>query len=203
MEIAKLILEYCKVIFSLPVVVCVISIVFLFWFKEDIKALLLRIAKIKLPGGAEVSTSQSERQVEGNSAESKPLPVPEITLPGLPQDLTPQQRTVVENLLKSERAAAYLWEYRFLNYFLVYKTQIVLDWLVSLGKATSFSNFDAIWLPLIPSAKERSAIVGALETHHLIQINDNAIQITPKGMEYQQWRGRLPEPQVAAAASNR
>ena len=201
MEIATLVLEYLKVLLSPQIVVGGVGLVFLFLFREDIKALLLRVAKIRLPGGTEISTSQSERQINEENIEQKPLPAPAMPLSGLPSDLTPQQRIAVENILKAERATSYLWEYRYLNYFLVYGTQAVLNWLISLNQPTTYSHFDATWLPLIPSANERGAIINALQAHHLIQVNDGAIQVTPKGMEYQQWRGELSKPPLITGSS--
>ena len=187
MEIASLVLEYLKVLLSPQIIAGVVVLVFLYLFREDVKALFLRVAKIKFPGGAEVSTSQSERKIKEEGIEQEPLPALE-----LPPSLTPQQREVVESILKAERATSYLWEYRYLNYFLVYRTQVVLDWLISLKRPTTYSHFDAMWLPIIPSANERGAIINALQAHHLIQVVDSTIQVTPKGKEYQQWRGELP-----------
>jgi hypothetical protein len=192
MEIASLVLEYLKVLLSPQIVAGTVGLVFLYMFREDVKALFLRVAKIKFPGGAEVSTSQSERQIKEEGIEKKPLPAPEVPITGLPPGLTPQQSKSVESILKAERATSYLWEYRYLNYFLVYRTQVVLDWLISLKRPTTYSHFDAMWLPIIPSANERGAIINALQAHHLIQVVDSAIQVTPKGKEYQQWRGELP-----------
>ncbi len=63
-----------------------------------------------------------------------------------------------------------------------------------LEPANNMQLFCATWLPLIPSANELGAIINALQAHHLIQVNDGVIQVTPKGKEYQQWRGELPKP---------
>ena len=63
METAKLVLEYLRVLLSPQIIVGIIGLVFLLLFREDIKALILRIAKIRFPGGAELSTLQSERQI--------------------------------------------------------------------------------------------------------------------------------------------
>ena len=193
MEIALLVLEYLKVLLSPQMVVGVVGLTFFFLFREDIEALLRRIAKIQFPGGAEVSTLQSERQIKEENVEQKPPSVLTSHLPGLPNDLTQQQRVAVENILKAERATSYLWEYRYLNYFLVYGTQVVLDWLIGLSQPTTYSHFDATWLPTIPSANERGAIINALQAHHLVQVVDAVIKVTPKGEEYQQWRGELPK----------
>src|SRR5207249_2538621 len=156
---------------------------------DDLKAMLLRIAKIRFPGGTEISTSQSENQEKEAAEKQKPPPTPQTGLPALPVELMPQQRAAVEEIIRAERATTYLWEYRYLNYFLVYHTQQVLDWLASLQQPITLRYFDSFWLPLIPSANERNAVITALQAHHLIQVTNDLIQVTPKGREYQQWRG--------------
>ena len=194
MDIAKLILEYLKVLLSAPVLFAVVSIVFIVFFREDIKALILRIAKIRLPGGAEVSTPQSNQLA---AEENKPVPEPavnnQVPVTGLPADLTPQQRSTIEELIRSHIATAYVWEYRYLNYFLARGTQHVLDWLIGLQQSTTYALFESVWIPIIPSANERQAIITALQAHHLIQHEDSGlISVTPKGREYADWRGPLP-----------
>lgn len=191
---AQLILEYLKVFLSAPVMAALVAIVFFVIFREDLKALFLRIAKIRFPGGAEVSTSQSERQESEAAANKEPKSVATVTLPNLPNQLTPQARQEVENLLLAEQANSRTWEYRYLNYFLVQHTQRTLDWLSKLPQPVAFSFYDSQWLPIIPSANEREAVINALQAHHLIQIDLQSISVTQKGYEYIQWRGALPDP---------
>ena len=190
----QMVLEYLKVLLTAPVLFSVIALVVIVVFGEDIKALILRVAKIKLPGGAELSTPQSKQL---DAVEERPAPEPqeneEIQILGLPESLTEQQRVRVEQIVRSHIATAYLWEYRYLNYFLVRGTQVVLDWLINLPQATTYAHFDSTWLPLIPSAEERQAIITALRNHHLtLQDAAGMISVTPKGREYQQWRGPIP-----------
>ena len=122
-----------------------------------------------------------------------PLSVEDIKLPA---SLEKAELQAVRDLLDAERARAFLWEYRYLNYFLAQQTQRVLDWFASLQTRTSLQFFDTMWLPFIPSAEERRAIITALQAHHLIVINNELIEVTPKGREYIQWRGALPSAQA-------
>ncbi len=195
MDYARIVLQYLKVVLSPQVITGVVTIVFALLFKSDIRALIGRIAKIRFPGGGEVSVSQNERtSIEASGDESIPPTPPDekITLPqGL--NLSPAQVTLFEQAFQAERAKAYLWEYRYLNYYLVIQTQRVLDWLASLKTRTSVSFFDTLWMPIIPDAQERQAIIRALESHHLIQLSGEMIDVTPKGREYIQWRGPLPD----------
>jgi len=194
LEYAKLILEYIKVLLTAPVLFSIVALIFFNLFKEDIKALILRIAKIKLPGGAEVSTPQTD-QLAIEDERKEPIIKNDFAVVGLPNDLTPQQQHLVEQVIRSHIATAYVWEYRYLNYFLVRITQQVLDWLAGLPQATTYTYYDAIWLPIIPSTSERQVVIKALDAHHLIQTDTTGmISVTPKGREYLEWRGILPPP---------
>lgn len=195
MEIATLLLEYIKVLLSPQCLAGLVTLVFFSRFRDDIRALMKRVASIRLPGGAELAAPQLERAAEEKAPKEPPalpagaaLPVPE----GL--HLTPEQAKAVAEVFRAERSKAYLWEYRYLNLFLVANTQHVLDWLASLPQRTTLSMYDAWWLPRIPSAEERRAIINALRTHYLIQIGDGElIEVTEKGREYAQWRGQMPD----------
>lgn len=194
MEYAILVLEYLKVVLTAPVLFFLVAVLFMKLFKEDIKALILRIAKIKLPGGTEVSTPQSNQlAIEEKNPASIPRVDDLVPVVGLPTDLTPEQKNAVEQQIRAHIWTEYLWEYRYLNYFLVSGTQRVLDWLIDLPQDTIYSHFDSVWLPIIPSATERLSIINALQTHHLIQQDAHGmIVVTAKGREYQKWRGSLP-----------
>ena len=79
MEIARIVLEYLRVLLSAPVMSVAVIMTFLFLFREDLKALLLRVAKIRFPGGTELSTLQSERQHREAEEAEKPVPTPAET----------------------------------------------------------------------------------------------------------------------------
>ena len=145
MDTAQTILDYLKVLLSTQMVAGVAFLVFLLLFREDIKALLLRVAKIRFPGGAEVSTSQAAKQEE-QASESEKLPSPPKEDVKLPAGLQPDEIQKITELFQAERARAYLWEYRYLNYFLAFGTQKVLDWFASLPSRTSCDLFDTYCL---------------------------------------------------------
>jgi hypothetical protein len=182
MEIATIVLEYLGVLLSAPVVFLIVAIMFILVFREDLKSLILRIAIIRLPGGTEVRTPQSNQLA---AEEREPLPEPTVNdqVAGLPSDLTPQQRLSIEQLIRSHIATAYVWEYRYLNHFLARGIQHVLDWLIGLSQSTTYAHFESVWIPTIPSANERQAVMTALQAHHLTQQEESGlIEVTPKGL---------------------
>ena len=173
---ARLILDYLRVAASWPPVVCVLGVVAFVKFKKPITALIDRIGSIRLPGGSEVMAQQ---------------PPEAITKDG-PQATDPAPATSEGNEL------ARLWEYRYLNFFLVRRTQTVLDWLCDRPDLTlTLEAYDAWLLPFVPNPSERAAIIGALRAHHLVEVDNQTISVTEKGREYRKFRGPIP---LASAA---
>lgn len=112
----------------------------------------------------------------------------------LPQNiaLAPEQVKQLSDIFQAERARAYLWEYRYLNYFLVPLTQRVLDGLATLTDRLTYTLYDSLLTQTVSKAEEQKAIIDALAAHHLIQLKGDLIEVTPKGREYIQWPGPLP-----------
>ncbi|MDO9287338.1 MAG: hypothetical protein Q7T83_00950 [Thermodesulfovibrionales bacterium] len=188
MEYSKLALEYLKVLFSAPVVSAIIVIIFLKLYRGNIGALIDRINKIKLPGGSEISNPQLENLSTETSIIDKTSHEPQSSNI---QNLQEDKLETIKSLYTSERARAYFWEYNYLNYYLVPSTQNVLSWLASLPSSSSLSLIDNLLLPLIPDTKERQAILSALEKHYLISIENNLLSVTPKGIEYLEWKNQI------------
>ena len=189
----SVVLEYLKVLLTGPVLFSLTALVFIIIFKEDIKSLILRIAKIKFPGGELHSVPQSKKMAVEEKSAPEPAVDNEQQIIGLPVDLTSKQRSEVEEIIRSHIATAYVWEYRYLNFFLARSSQLVLDWMVTLSQPITYSFYESIWIPNIPSSVERSAVIDALQAHHLIQFNESRLfEITPKGREYHGWRGPIP-----------
>jgi hypothetical protein len=198
MDITTLVLEYLKVILTFPTAVGVLGVMFLWMFGAEIRSLISRIALLKW-GTAELAAPQLPSTAESNGASSQKQTLPNPTPPPLPAGVTgpPETLKLLQQAMLAERARAYLWEYRYLNHFLVLATQRVLDWLASLPAPTTLGPFDTFWQPLIPSADQRRTILSVLESHNLIIFNGELIEVTPKGREYIQWRGQLPNPPPA------
>ena len=109
-----------------------------------------------------------------------------ITTKDGPQAADPAPATSEGNEL------ARLWEYRYLHYFLVPRTQGVLDWLCDRSGLT-LETYDAWLLPFVPNPSERGAIINVLRAHHLVELSNNqTISVTDKGREYRKFRGPIP-----------
>ena len=187
---SQLVLEILKVALSPQIIAGGCVLVFILGFRSELKDLFSRIARFRL-GGAEFDTPQAQRLERSDVAPTAQLTLSLASAAGRSEE--PADAASLCQRLDAERARAATWEYRYLNHFLARATQDVLDWLAGLQSRTSKSMYDTYWLPHIISAHEREAIITALQAHHLIQIQNELIEVTPKGREYLTWRGPLPK----------
>jgi len=189
MEWWRLVLEYLKVFLSAHVIIGAVALIFFKIFQDEIKELIKRIAKIRLPGGGELSTPQLEKLSSEKPIEDKTTPEPQSA--DLPINVAQENVEGLKALYNAERARAYFWEYSYLNYFLVPATQKTLDWIASCRAPLSLTLYDTLMTPSASDPKERKAILDALEKHHLIKIENSLITVNPKGYEYIEWRGKV------------
>lgn len=190
----EIILSYLEIMLSPQMVIGGVIVAFLLAFRGALTALIGRVASIKW-GPAELSAPQPisdrrtvDREVSGDDE------LGELADSDLPDGVNVSEEDArrLRQALQSERARAHLWEYRFLNRFLVLNTQRVLDWLAGLPDPPTVTMYDAWWQQVIPSAEQRRTIIQALEEHNLIVMKGDLIEVTPKGKEYIEWRGPLP-----------
>ncbi|MFN3698369.1 MAG: hypothetical protein ACK4VO_13100 [Pseudobdellovibrio sp.] len=173
-------IEILKLILAWPFISLIIFSIFVFNFKSSIANWF---SGLRIQYGNATLTSQAF--VQENTKISEPPDTPEnLALPST-------EHTTVNSDVKLWRAAAYIWEYRYLNYFLQFRTQQVLDWLYDCKEAVPVPVATSFWTNIIPSANERDSIVGALTKHYLISIEGEKITITPKGIEYVEFRGKF------------
>src|SRR4051812_25968390 len=115
MDVAKIVLEYVRVLLSWPVVVLLLGVIFFSKFKDSIAALIGRIAGIKFPGGGELLLPQTINNELVAQARV------EATMTATLDALTVEATGTValsgdaELRMRSERERAYIWEYRYLN----------------------------------------------------------------------------------------
>ncbi|EON10627.1 hypothetical protein [Pandoraea sp. SD6-2] len=185
----KLVLEYLKVFLNWPMVAALFGAIALRSFSAEIKALINRISSFKLLGQEVAAPQQARIAEEASDAAAQPLPPtnPTPDLEGL--SLTKKQVDEVRRLFESERAAARIWEYRYLNYFFTSDTQAVLSWIIGTGGA-SLDTYETVWIHRIANPDERKAILTAMQMHLCVQIEGPMISATDKGKEYAEWPDR-------------
>lgn len=174
-------LEFLKVLLGWPSIVLTIAIFGFYIFRVPLSKWLENV-KIDY-GGATISSQQ--QKVEDN------VQAPKLEVDQSGPSVLPVPNGSDSNLVNQWKAAAYLWEYRFLNFFLAYHSQQFLDWLCDRTEPMSLEVTNSLWLVKVPDVAERQAVVEAITRHHLAEIRDSMISITPKGREYVEFRGRF------------
>ncbi|MFM0288385.1 hypothetical protein [Paraburkholderia megapolitana] len=180
-----------KVLLSWPVIIGIGAIIGAAWFRTEVQALINRIASLKFPGGELVTQQAKIKEESAVGGDIQPVPVNDAAIPALQgMHLSAADQATLKAVFDGERAAARMWEYRYLNYFFAPATQHVLDWMIGLAQATTVDAVEAFWMNRIAHAGERQAILHALQMHLCIQIDGPAIKVSDKGREYAAWPER-------------
>ncbi|CAJ8992030.1 Uncharacterised protein [Burkholderia pseudomallei] len=119
----KLVLEFVKVFLSWPPIVGLAIIVGARYFRTELRNLINRVSSFKILG-QELVTQQAK--LEGEAPADGNLPIPDdgaIQQELQNLEITPEQQAQIKAVFDAERAAARMWEYRYLNYFFADSTQ--------------------------------------------------------------------------------
>ena len=185
-------LEYLKVLLSWPVVVGIGGILGAIYYRHEFRELVNRIGSIEALG-VKLGTTQADITLKEGATDVEPEPVAvDEPVPAAVADaqVSPEERANLEAAFTAERAAARMWEYRFLNYYFAPSTQAVLDWFVGLAVPTTFNAFEALFINAIVNKPEREAVITALQKHSCILVNAQTLAVTEKGREYAGWNER-------------
>lgn len=185
----SLILEFCKVILAWPVCTVLIILFLSIYFKDPITKWLSRL-KIEY-GGATLTSQQPTEISSGANLPSPSVPKAD-TNDEFVRSLETKNIDELKELIVQWRANAYIWEYQYLNRFLVYNSRKVLCWFYDINRSLNIELVDAFWKTQIPDTDELGAILTALKNHYLVEFYSGQISITPKGREYIEHFGRVP-----------
>lgn len=140
--------------------------------------------------------SQVARTIDDREQANResPLAAPAAIEPGV--QISHEQVVAISAHATELRQQAIFWEYRYLNHFLVHRTQLVLDWLIdrqTKGQPTTAGYYDAELTARVVAPDERTAVIQALEAHSLLRSKNGLLHITEKGLDYARWRGPIPQ----------
>ncbi len=198
-------IEFLKVILTPHIIWGGVLIFFAYRFKNGFSLLLTaitdRIKNVqgykKTKDGHELTFQESQtdksNNILPNVSDTPPEASPEKSEGFMWDEDKTDDTETLKKLVKIERSDRYLWEYRYLNYFLVRHSQHIIDWFASNDSPQTFGSYNNYWEKNILDKKEREAVISVLGDFFLIQsVQGDKLQITPKGKEYQAWRGPLP-----------
>jgi len=188
-----IILEFLKVLLSTQMVAGICIVVVVVSFQTELRDLIKRIRRIRATGVGELSASGQAERLEATGTG----PVASVAISAAAIS-TPESDMSLEDLRAQVRAAesvSLLWEYRYLNYYLVAGTQATLDWFAGLNpRRTTLNVYDASLTQLVPDPSERNARLSALVQHNLVTREGEFLQISPKGEQYRTWRANILPP---------
>lgn len=196
----KTVLDIVSIIFSWPVAISIICLLFILRFQSAIDFYLRNICSMKLPGGVEIQSQQS-------TSDSTNRPEPKDALVLTPEQqknieefiadleskkaLTEDEKKILSDRLDQMSHIAIEWKFRYLNMFLVYQTKNVLHWYSNNSPQTR-DSFNAIWRTTITEEEQRSIILNILTFNGLLIEDGGFLQITDHGYSFLQFIGLIP-----------
>lgn len=204
MEVAKLVLEYLKVVLAWPVVGLICFLLFVLLFKAAIRNLIDRIKKIY---GVEVGQKEQKEALAPNEADDKianSLEQGGVTLTteqlqaleaefNKLTETTNQQTEEIQNkdeLIKYAIQRAELYEFAYLQRVLVANTQLALLWFYAqpMHSSTKENFMHSYKLPeqISDQEGEKEAMMNALIVYELIdsKVNPALFAVTQKGERF-------------------
>jgi hypothetical protein len=200
MEIAKIILEYFKVLLAWPVMAFIISMVFLFRFTDSIKHFIEKHYLRKF-GSAEFESQNRDTLIQeklttntnGEIISLEQMKSFESELEKLRSNISTKHEEIQQKdgLIDFLIYRAEYFEFSYLNLFYVLNTKNVLLWFFSVRQATK-DFFSLTYQSVIQSPFEREAIFNALLNYEMIKPQDNGmVCITDKGIRFLKYIGYL------------
>lgn len=203
-EIAKIIPEYITALLSWPVAVFVISIILLNKFSEEISS-FLRNTRIFKAGPVEL---QSQLQTEAGTKSKKTskkinqsiakkgivltdeqIKQLEVEFNKLSQETSSQDEQIKnkDQLIEYLAVRSELYEFMYLNLYLVQNTKLVLLWFNVQPFTKDFFNLS--FQNTIPNPMEKEAIFNALLNNQLTKAAAGNFKITEKGFRFLKFIG--------------
>lgn len=178
-------IEVVRIITSWQMVLLAIVVITYQKFEEPIKQL---IPKLSVRANWKDFAITAESQRSAVRIEEATPPTPEVDQSQPKAAEIPTQE--LQDAATSWRLAAYVWEYRYLNFFLKGNTQRALNILYTFSQPIPLSLASNLVAQYAPDPNEQKAVLDAMTAHHLVQIQGETISLTPKGREYVEFRGK-------------
>ncbi len=197
-------IELLKIFVSWPFIIFILGLGFGIGFRSEISQFLRNVATIRLPGGAEILTSQPPPPKTEKSEE----PAPPESAPGVITLNEDQQQIIrqhIEGLTKEaanakqekenllETASKLLserevekkyWWFMYLTHFLVPTTQNVLRWFAAQAHLPTKEYYNEVWKPILADAKQREVVLMVLLHHGLLESKGHVLQVTQNGQDF-------------------
>jgi hypothetical protein len=201
MGINQIILEYLRVILSWPLLTFILLIIFLFKFANSIKVFLENLRSLKA-GPFEFSQQQKPPEEINKKIEDK-LEESGITLT---KEQLKQIEETFETLSKEKQnkefqiskqgevirylaERAELYEFLYLNLYLVYNSKIALFWFVNPSTKDNFIYSFPLPPQIVNQTAEKEAIFTVLLSNGLIEQDGLLFKISEKGKRFLKFLG--------------
>jgi len=201
MGINQIILEYLRIILSWPLLIFILLIIFLFKFANSIKVFLENLRLLKA-GPFEFSQQQEppeeiEKKIEDKLEESgitltkEQLKQIEETLETLSREKENKESQIFkqQEVIRYWAERAELYEFLYLNLYLVYNSKLALRWFINPSTKDNFIYSFPLPPQIVNQITEKEAIFNALLSNGLIEQDGLVFKISEKGKRFLKFLG--------------
>ncbi len=185
----KNIIDLIKIIFSWPVLITIIALIFINKFSESIKIFLennriTKVAGVEMESKQEIN-ERTDNIISGEESKTKKKQE-EIDKLKIEIKEKTQNKANLEKLFNFQKEISEVNEFSYLALFFVETTKNVLKWFLDSKRGLITEvNFNSSWQVIIKDPNQRNIIFNTLINYQMIEgVHGGAYKITEKGEKF-------------------
>lgn len=183
--VINIILEFIKIIFTWPIIVFILVLVFLLKYHGSISYFIEHIKSVKYPGG-EITQNEVKKEPPIGKPEEKRDVIKlteELTQVKVNHEERDRLLEEAKVLIPQLANGMQFYKFEYLDLFYVPNTKAVLDWLNSNTQVTT-EYYKLLWGPVIKNAIQVEITLSVLLSYDMIKYIGNSITITDEGIRF-------------------
>lgn len=184
MDLTNIILEFIKTIFSWPIIIFILVIIFLTRYHDSISSFIKNIKSAKGPG-FEITQKQkngSKKEIfsEKENINKLTKELDQINASNIEKEkMLEEAKILIPNLFNGLQ----YYKFEYLDLFFIASTKAVLGWF-SANIQTTREFYKSVWLPIIKNELQLEIILSVLLAQSMLQDLGNSIKITDEGNQF-------------------
>lgn len=185
----KNIIDLIKIIFSWPVLITIITLIFIDKFSESIKIFLennriIKVAGVEMESKQEIN-EKTDNIISGEESKTKKKQE-EIDKLKIEIKKKTQNKANLKKLFNFQKEISEVNEFSYLALFFIETTKNVLKWFLDSKRGLITEvNFNSSWQVIIKDPNQRNIIFNTLINYQMIDgVHGGAYKITEKGEKF-------------------
>lgn len=184
MDLVNIILDFIKTIFSWPIVILILVLIFLLKYYESISDFIKNIKTAKGPGFEITQKQENEGKkepiVEKSEVDKLTSELNQIRVSSGEKDkLINEAKIIIPQLANGMQ----FYKFEYLDLFYVTITKNILDWFNTINQATK-EVYKLSWFSIVKNEEQIETIISVLLAQNMLEDLGNSIRITDEGRRF-------------------